>query len=349
MIKYGKMLHFSPMPSLGPWPLYAHLGMKEAIMVLMRSQEKGKGSGTVKYATARQIRATTTILWQTSPEAMSDLTLSSGSSRGKYVATAAPSEGWFYYRFGMGINARMGDVISQDRAYTLEVFLALIEMYEAEWQEHRMNLPLESLYSCMFLLVSTLGGMRGYEVVWTDLAALRYDMKYAEEREDLSGIAWPIVGRFKARGGVLDCYLVPIAGVTKSGIQFFTWAKRFVDRLEAEGETEGWAFKRPDGSRAKASDYRTNIFKKLEKLQATTTLIEDECDVWEVFGIQRSGRRGFVAICTNAKISKHDIELQCRWSVDRANGIRTVVRSMIHNYSEIRNMMESLIRPSRSF
>jgi hypothetical protein len=116
--------------------------------------------------------------------------------------------------------------------------------------------------------------------------------------------------------------------------------------LELEGREGGWAFKRPNGERAKASDYHANIFQKLEELQATTDLIEDKCNIWNEFGIQRSGRRCFVASCTNANIAKHIIELQCRWSTDRANGERTVVRTMIHNYSEIRNMQESLIRPS---
>ena len=43
-------------------------------------------------------------------------------------------------------------------------------------------------YSVMFLLVSTLGGMRGYEVVWTDLAALRYDVRYAKQQGDYTGL-----------------------------------------------------------------------------------------------------------------------------------------------------------------
>lgn len=202
------------------------------------------------------------------------------------------------------------------------------------------------MYSVMFLLVSTLGGMRGYEVMWTDLAALRYDVRYAKQRGDYTGVAWPIVGRFKARNGVLDNYIIPIAGTTKSGLKFFKWTERFISRLELEGMENGWAFRRPDGTRAKAADYRANIFQKLEELQATTNLIEDECNIWDAFGIQRSGRRCFVAACTNANIPKHIIELQCRWSTDRANGERTVVRTMIHNYSEIRNIKYSLLRPS---
>ena len=349
MIKFGATLGFPPLPPLGPWPIYEHMGMKEAIFVLMRSMEPGRGGGKVKYSTARGIRGAATVIWRSSPDSQSDLVFSSASARGRFIATKCPSESWWYSRFSSGINARMGDVVDQDRAYTLEVILALLEMYELEWEKDGLGMPLNSMYSCMFLLVSCLGGMRGYEVVWTDLAALRYDLNYMESRGDKSAIAWPIVGRFKARNGVLDCFVVPIAGTTKSGIKFYEWTQRFVSRLEEEGYTDGWAFKRPDGSRAKASDYRNNIFRKLVELQDTTSLIEDECNVWDAFGVQRSGRRAFVVICTNAGISKHIIELQCRWSTDRANGVRTVVRTMIHVYSEVRNMLESLIRPSKSF
>jgi len=149
---------------------------------------------------------------------------------------------------------------------------------------------------------------------------------------------WPIVGRFKARHGVLDCYMIPIAGTTFSGIRFFNWTQRFVRRLALDGFEEGWAFRRADGSRAKASDYQENIFCKLEIIQATTTLID----------IQRSRRRFFTTRCTKMKVDEHDIELQCRWSTDRANGVRNAQRSMIHNYSEVQNMVQALIRPSKA-
>ncbi len=137
-------------------------------------------------------------------------------------------------------------------------------------------------------------------------------------------VSWPIVGRFKAQHGVLDCYMNPIAGLTRSGIQFFTWTQRFIRRLTLEGFEEGWAFWRLDGLRAKASDYQGNIFCKLEIIQAMTTLIDPGCSVWDEYGIQRSGCRFFTTRCTNMKVDKHDIELQCRWSTDRANGVKTV-------------------------
>ena len=88
--------------------------------------------------------------------------------------------------------------------------------------------------------------------------------------------------------------MVPVVGVTHSGIPFFRWAQRFVCKLASLGREDGWAFKRPDGTRAMASRYRANIFKKLEVIQATTLLIEPNCEIWDAYGVQRSGRRFFV-------------------------------------------------------
>ncbi len=125
----------------------------------------------------------------------------------------------------------MGDVVTQDQAYTIEVLLALIDMFKQEWQMNYLEMPLHSQSACMFLLVSSLGGMQGFEIVWTNLAALRYDFSYCKAAKDDTAISWPIVGRFKARHGVLNCYMIPIAGVTYSGIQIFTWTQRFIQPL----------------------------------------------------------------------------------------------------------------------
>ena len=143
--------------------------------------------------------------------------------------------------------------------------------------------------------------------------------------------------------------MIPIAGTTQSGIKFFTWTQRFLGRLAVEGYTDGWAFKRVNGDRAKASDYRNNIFSKLEEIQATTNLIGEGCNVYDEYGIQHSGRRCFTTTCTIRGIAKHLVELQCRWSTDRANEVIMVQRSMMHLYSEVRNMKDSLILPSKVF
>ena len=107
MARYGLALGFNPMPPLGPWPLYSHLGMKEAMMVLMRSLEQGR-NGRVMYSTARQANACLTVLWQASPISGADITLSSASIKGRYVATLCPSEGRWYQRFETGISRIQG-------------------------------------------------------------------------------------------------------------------------------------------------------------------------------------------------------------------------------------------------
>jgi hypothetical protein len=114
MARYGKMFGYPPMPVLGPWPLYSHLRMDAAIMVLMRSMEKGKAGATVKYGTARKTRAMLTVLWESSPSSGDDLTLSAALVKGRFVATLCPSEGRWYQHFETGICARMGDIIAQD-------------------------------------------------------------------------------------------------------------------------------------------------------------------------------------------------------------------------------------------
>ena len=122
MQRYGAALGFTPMPPLGPFKLGQHNGMLQAILIEMRVMEKGrKNNETVQFGTARGLRATTTVLWECSPASGSDIVLSSGSVKGRYVATMCPSEGRWFSLFNTGITTRMGDIVHQDRAYTLEV------------------------------------------------------------------------------------------------------------------------------------------------------------------------------------------------------------------------------------
>lgn len=89
-----------------------------------------------------------------------------------------------------------------------------------------------------------------------------------------------------------------------------------------------------------------DIYSRLETIQATTSLIDPECDVRAEYGAQRSGRRFLTTHALNQGVKPHIIELQCRWQTDRAKGERSVTRSMIHLYSEVRNMKASLMQPS---
>ena len=118
--------------------------------------KKGRGGGQVQYGMARQSRAYLTVLWQSLPVAGANITLSSGSIRGCYVATVCPCEGRWYQLVEEGISTRMGGVVSQDGVYTLELLHAMLEIYELERQKHGYSVPIVSIYLVMFLLVTCL-------------------------------------------------------------------------------------------------------------------------------------------------------------------------------------------------
>jgi hypothetical protein len=324
--------------------------MMQAILLEMRAMEPGKKAGsTVQFGTARKIRATTTVLWETSPVSGSDIVLSSGGVKGRYIATLCPSEGRWYSLFTSGIAVRKGDIVHQDRAYTLEVVHAIIGMFEKQFQEEGFEMPVRDFEAAMFFIATCTGGFRGYETVWTDLGALRYDLEFCEDNADESAVAWPVTGRFKNERGAWNHYMIPIAGVTGSGIRVFEWAQRTVRRLSLIDRVDGWLFRKKNGvDRATASDYANNIYSKLEELQNTTTLIDPGCDIREEYGVQRSGRRFFDTQCINMRVSPTDIEFQCRWRTDREKGGKTVLRSMLHTYAEVRNMKATLLRPSQA-
>ena len=71
-------------------------------------------------------------------------------------------------------------------------------MFELEWERQQEDGEIDMLWlsAVMFLLVSSFGGMRGYEVVWTDLAlAAYYSMMLADAKMrkillELAGLWW---------------------------------------------------------------------------------------------------------------------------------------------------------------
>ena len=90
-----------------------------------------------------------------------------------------------------------------------------------------------------------------------------------------------------------------------------------------------------------------DIYRRLETIQIETTLIGRDCDIRAEYGAQRSGRRFLTTQAIIEGVKPHIIEYQCRWQTDRANGERSVNRSMINLYSAVRNMKPVLIQPSQ--
>ena len=115
----------------------------------------------------------------------------------------------------------------------------------------------------------------------------------------------------------------------------------------------GWnyarlGFRKPiTGKRAQAPDYRDDIFTKLEYIQASTNLIDPDCAVWddEWRLLNPAVRKTlFHFRMPKSRSRSPRIELQCCWSTDRANGHQQEQRTMLHTYSEVRNMKSILLK-----
>jgi hypothetical protein len=133
--------------------------------------------------------------------------------------------------------------------------LAIVQMFEEQFQAQGYAMPIRDMEAAIFFIVACMGGFRGYEVVWTDLGALRYDVQFSEEKDDYSAIIWPVTGRFKNERGMWNHYMIPIAGVTRSGVRVFEWTQRVIKKLELIGRVDGWLFRDDKGvERAFASD-----------------------------------------------------------------------------------------------
>lgn len=79
------------------------------------------------------------------------------------------------------MSVHMGDVVSQDRAYTIKIVHAIIGLYKSQFQAEGYQMPVHDMEAAMFFIATCLGGFQGYKTVWTDHGALRYDLVYHEE------------------------------------------------------------------------------------------------------------------------------------------------------------------------
>jgi len=240
----------------------------------------------------------------------------------------------------------MGNETRQDKAISIGVMHELMRLFEEDFKQGDMSR--DDVSAANMCIQGFCGGMRGYEVMFTDLKGLRHDQEQRVIRQQSDGIGWPLVGRFKMEGGAFGNHIVPIAGVTKSGLQPLKWGDRLIGALQDEGVTKGWAFCREDGRQAHCADYGETVFSKLEEIQNNRPdLIEQDCKVREEYGLQRSWRRGFASEAANQGVKETDINAQCRWQSEMKTG-RMVFRSMADRYTDYRLNRSRLLKPSRA-
>jgi hypothetical protein len=142
-------------------------------------------------------------------------------------------------------------------------------------------------------------------------------------------------------------HLMPLVLATATGLEPGKWISRMVTWYEHGGITRGWVFRNKKDEKVKASEYEWDILCEIENIQREEAdVVGENVNVFEEYGVSRSFRRGSDAHAINQGVDAHDIERNNRWrTVEQAKGRAPQLR-MIHHYSDVRQLLQALLRYS---
>jgi hypothetical protein len=210
-----------PYPPLGPYPVGDTLGYTIAIAIIIKSRSAGRYATYQQFESIRKLRAGFSNVFMASVHGNDSLR---GNDKGKQYINTCPTNSPWFERFSRGCLSRMGQIVKQDRAVSLELMHVFLGLLEQEWEaasaRERIALADVGAYATFAFCVS----FRGPEVFLVDLHGL---LKYTEENLQVNGKAFiiiPLLGRFKIELG--DQYhLTPLIAETRSGIKVRLWAE----------------------------------------------------------------------------------------------------------------------------
>jgi hypothetical protein len=344
-------------PTMGPFPVKDDCGMRVASVSTERSLDKGVNEKTVQHGTVRKFRSVFSNMWHASVEGGQDAVAVRNTS--KLIQTSCPTFGEWFERFGLGLHKRMGDVVRQDRAVSVDVMRALMEEFEKDWkvvtERGGENEEVEKiLFPALFAIVAYVVALRGEEVPLMDVAGTRNHFSKAintvpnEDGETMAHVVIALLGRFKGEKGEKHHYMVSVIK-TKSGLEPAKWVGRMLKWYHDKGVTNGPVFRKRNGSRAKAKDYEVEIFDRLERIQKEQPgVLDPSIDITEEFGLSRSFRRGSDSRAIAEEVPVTTIDLNNRWrKVESAKG-KAPSFKMFEHYADIELLLGQFLRYSRA-
>ena len=350
------------LPPLGPHPLEDVYGFTIAYSMLIQSRRKGKHCDThTQFATIRHQRSTFSNLYMASSLAPSFLTSISSAGQTKAHLTACPTNTPWFTKWIRGCETRMGYVIKQNKAITLEVLKALIRKW-IELIEEEENSPnnWNRNYLIMALTYSVItfcGSLRGSEGLKLDFVELEKNVSKGNHAQGTKvkglppHIIIPLRGRFKGETGE-RCHLFPMANVTQSNIQIRNTIHLFISmrkRIHNHHVTPTWAFINEYNQKLPFEQMNSLVLDCLQLISEEDQ--EDHLDlhkhnIREDFSINRSFRRGSNTHAQNQGISEEIINRQNRWSIaENAKGRRPKF-NMVELYSDVEQLVPTLVQYS---
>jgi len=206
-----------PYPPLGPHPVEDNLGYLVAIAMVLKSRNPGQYAQYQQLETIKKLQAGYSNVYMASIGGVQSLR-TVGGEHAKHYLNQCPMHSLWFERFSKGCLSRMGQIVKQDLAISLEVMHALMEGLLIEWNQSTCQWHREKVASVgAYAIIAFWGSFRGAEVLMVDLYGLK---KYFEEAPRVRGIdyvAIPLLGHFKNEVRT-QYHLTPMAAQMDSGL-----------------------------------------------------------------------------------------------------------------------------------
>ena len=335
----------------GPYPVRDDWGMFEAVCLLKRSLDKGRNTLTIQFNTMRKLRSHFSNRFHTfqASTGMSSLAVDHGAT----FFTESPTFGFWFKRFIRGCHRRMGDQALADRALTIDEMLAIQTLLEEDWTEAEMTKDRDSQLKIAVMAVSLClgfsGALRGEEIVKSDLGTTRDLLEESLCHPRRPHVTVGLKGRVKGENHT-RCHLLPLVLRSASGIENGKWIQRLVDLYERRGLIKGpliQVMKEGKLKPAKIADLDPIYHDYLRRIQIRSpSILSPKVDVADEASIKRGPRRGSIGESRNVGTPQEIIDANARWrKVERAGG-RQVSLGMMEHYSDVRAIVETLLRYS---
>lgn len=330
--------------------LYDDFNMALAATMMYRSLDAGKNDTYVQFNTVRSMRAASGNYWRAAAQKGEISVMMRGQQ--KLTSSSSPTNSIWFENFMLGFHKRVGDVNRPDKAISIELMIAMMNRFEAQWQAAQGNRLEEKavIFPALFAVSAYVASLRGEEVPLLDLEHTRDKTYLGLSHPTTPHVVLTLSGRFKNEVGDLK-YHLPVVQRTSSGLEIRIWLERMLNWYGPD--RKGYVFRNSAGHRVTCGYYAQVILGVIKQIQDSDRpeekgIVEPSCDVFEEFGMSRSFRRGSDTRALAAKVPQATIDLVNRWrTTERAKG-KTAHLTMSQHYSDVRLLLDLYLPYSRA-
>ena len=335
-------------PCPGPFPFEDVCGYEVAIQMLLGSKKPGKNDATyTQFDTIRKYRSSYFSAWQVGQAARGTLLVSTDEKGTFSRMGSCPTQSLWFAKFMQGCRMRMGQLVIQDKAISVELLLAVLEVVDGRVRDAD-TLSTKAWWVSVgtYLTVGFCLSLRGPEGFMLDLGALR---KYLEKgRADAACpfVTIPLLGRFKGEEHHRQHLLFSVAE-TNSGFQPRKWLDALVGVRQQQGLTSGPAMCDDRGYVTDQATMNEAFRSCLEAIQEDAPELFPPDQKVSDFDIDRTLRRASDSRAKALGVSIDDINGIHRWTkVERAKG-RKPAQSMSDHYADVEHLRPMFERYTR--